>query len=67
MDTMVGIRHLRIVNMCARGGRAWFEKYNLSWNTFITDGYPASVLAATGDVLALKVVAAAEREKTDGQ
>lgn len=62
MATIVTINHLRAAKMCGRSARPWFGQHGLSWNTFITVGYDAEVLRATGDALALKVIAVAEAE-----
>jgi hypothetical protein len=48
--------------MCAREPRKWFAKQGLSWSDFITDGLPESVLVATGDALAMKVVEIARND-----
>lgn len=62
-DVTVTIQHLYSVpnftgskGFCGRGSRQWFEKYGLDWQAFVRDGLPASVLEATGDPLALRVV-----------
>lgn len=43
--------------MCSRGARVWFAAHGLSWADFVAHGIPAETLAATGDALALRVVA----------
>lgn len=58
-DPIVTIRHIRHVGLCARGARMWFAQKGLDYAVFLKEGYPASVLEATGDALALKVAAAA--------
>lgn len=59
---IVTIKHLRDAGMCAREPRKWFAKQGLSWSDFITDGLPESVLVATGDALAMKVVEIARND-----
>jgi len=60
------------IGYCGPGARRWFAQYGFNWSDFVQHGLPASVLAATGDALALKVVAHAEqlqqaaREVTNG-
>lgn len=53
--------------MCARAARPWFARNGLSWSTFVSEGYDSETLRATGDGLALKVVAIAEAEAANGQ
>lgn len=62
--TQITVRHLRLAKMCARSARPWFARQGLSWDTFIAEGYDADTLRATGDALALKVIAVAESEVT---
>lgn len=61
-DPLVSIRHLRACGMCSRGARTWFSVRGLSWDVFVREGYPASVLLATDDALASQVVAQAKGE-----
>lgn len=67
MTVRVWPRHLRDASICAKGGRDWFRARNLDWSKFVAEGIDSSVLSATGDPLALRVVAAAEREMTNGR
>lgn len=54
------INDLRAARMCGRAARPWAERHGISWTEFITDGIDVEVLRATGDAMALKVVAVAE-------
>lgn len=54
-DVVVTMAHVRGAKLCARGARAWFKANNLSFQVFSTEGYPASVLEATGDHFAKQV------------
>lgn len=65
MPVIVTINDLRAARMCGRAARPWFDAHGLDWNKFITEGYDAEILRATGDALALKVIAKAE-ERTNG-
>jgi hypothetical protein len=67
MGVRVTVNHLRAAHMCGRGARPWFARNGLSWDVFITEGYDSDILRATGDALALKVVALAEAEAANGQ
>jgi hypothetical protein len=62
-DVLVRMKHIRSAKLCSDGARGWFAKYELSWNDFLTTGLPASVLLATGDPLAERVVAEARAEQ----
>lgn len=66
MTVTVTINDLRAARMCGRSARPWFARHGLSWDTFITEGYDAEVIRATGDALALKVIAAAEARTNGG-
>ena len=43
-----------------RGGRAWFERYGLSWRDFLANGIESEKLLATGDAFAIAIVRHAE-------
>ena len=71
---IVTLDHLRRVpgfgarpGFCAQGGRAWFARHGLDWSAFVREGIEAEVLEATGDALALHVVAFARAEVIVGQ
>ena len=61
-DPRVTLRHMRMAGVCASGGRDWFRRSGLSWELFVREGLPASVIEATGDGIALSVVAQARQE-----
>lgn len=67
-DLIVTVEHLYSVpnyngtiGFCGRGTRVWFRRHGLDWGAFVRNGIPASVLLATGDALALRVVEHARR------
>jgi hypothetical protein len=62
-DVIVTMVHLRAAKLCSRGGRRWCDRYGLDWQTFRQRGYPASVLLATGDEFAFKVVEVARGQQ----
>lgn len=62
-DVIVRVVHLRSVpsytrrrGFCMSGCRAWWAAHGLDWQHFLEHGIAASVLEATGDPLALRVV-----------
>ncbi len=65
-DLRIWPRHLYSVpfagriGYCANGSRAWFAAHGLRWADFVAKGIAASVLTATGDPLALALVAHAK-------
>lgn len=65
MSVLVTINDLRTAKMCGRSARPWFARQGLSWDVFITQGYDAEIIRATGDGLALKVVAIAEQRERE--
>lgn len=66
-ELRVRSRHIRAARLCMGGARAWFNKYDLDWNGFLSDGIPATILEEIGDPLGLRAVTAAREEAgTDG-
>lgn len=71
-DVIVTITHLRGVpgfsprpGFCAGKSREWFARHGLDWSAFVSAGIAASELEATGDAMALALVAyARETEAT---
>lgn len=62
-DLIITPQHIYGAGLCARGARDWFARYDLSWAEFVACGLPAATLAATGDALALQVIAHAREQK----
>ena len=58
--TRVTIQDLRASRLCFQGARPWFRRHGLDWQDFLKDGLDAEILVATGDALALRVIAIAE-------
>lgn len=56
----VRISHVRAAGVCCRGARAWFAKTDLSWQTFLDDGYPIDTIRAQGCAIANRVADVAE-------
>lgn len=50
---------------CRKGGRAWFQKHNLSWSDFVANGIEADDLLETGDAFAVAIVEHARKEAAD--
>ena len=65
-DPMCKPRHMRAAGLCARGSREWCKHNGISWNAFLTEGIPASVLEATRDPIVAKLAAAAREEAKRG-
>lgn len=57
----VTINDARAAGLCTRGGRLWAERHGLDWRAFLEHGISAEALLATGDAMALRAVAQAER------
>ena len=60
-DLIVTVQDLRASRICFQGARPWFRRHGLDWQAFLADGLPTEVLAATGDTLAFRVIAEAEK------
>ena len=68
---LVTVQHLHSVpnfngsvGYCARGGRLWVQQQGLDWATFVRDGLPAELLEATGDPMAMRLVAHARAQQS---
>ncbi|MGE4459095.1 MAG: hypothetical protein AB7D31_07505 [Stenotrophomonas sp.] len=58
----------RRAGFCRDKSKAFFRRHGLDWRGFVRDGIPASQLEATGDGLALALVAwAKECEAGNGR
>lgn len=55
-EPRVYMRHIRQAGMCAHGIRAFANRHGIDFKEFVENGLPVSVLEATGDAMALKVV-----------
>ena len=58
---IVRAEDIRAARLCFQGARPWFRRHGLDWQAFLAEGLPAEVLAATGDALALRAIAEAEK------
>lgn len=66
-DPLVRVQDVRSLNLCMAGARLWIKEHGFDWNTFVYQGYPASVFDATGDHLITQVTdAARKRVKNNG-
>lgn len=70
----VTVAHLRSVpgfspkpGFCLSQARVWFKRHNLDFRDFVRNGIDAEKLEATGDGLALAVVAHARKEVARGR
>lgn len=61
-DVTVTIAHVRAAGLCVHGTRTWFARQGLNFRDFLARGLPASVLLATGDAMAQRVVEVARRD-----
>lgn len=59
---MVTMKHVRSIELCSRGTRAWFAKYDLDYNTFLEQGLPVEVIEATGDAIGKRVAQVARQD-----
>ena len=56
---VVTVQDLRAARLCFQGSRPWLVRHGLSWQEFLANGIEAETLEATGDALALRVIARA--------
>lgn len=67
-ELTVTIEDLRAARFCSAGMRVWFAHHGFDVMTFLRDGLPAAAFEATGDALALELVAVARsRRAADGR
>lgn len=59
---IVSMRHVRAAKICAKGARGWWALQGWDYADFLVNGIAAEKLEATGDALALKVVACMRAE-----
>ena len=57
---LVRVEDLRAARLCFQGARPWFRRHGFDWQAFLAAGIAADRLAATGDALALRVIAEAK-------
>lgn len=69
---IVRIEHVRSIRgfgqrpgFCASKSREWFVRHGLDWSEFLRSGIDSAVLEATGDGLALALVAHAKQQETE--
>lgn len=62
-ELLISLRDVRAQGWCCAGARAFCKQHDIDWKALRTEGVPASVLAATGDAFALKII----EEKTRGR
>lgn len=55
-DLIITMSDIVRAGHCARGSRRWFDDHELDFRGFLKNGILATVLAATGDALALQVI-----------
>jgi hypothetical protein len=60
-DVLVTIAHVRAAGLCVHGTRTWFARQGLDFRAFLARGLPASILLATGDAMAARVVEVARQ------
>lgn len=65
--TLVLHRDQLALSYCNRGTRLFFERHGLSHRDFVMHGMPPEPLEATGDAMALELVAEARRREAREQ
>lgn len=64
-DPIVRMEHMRALNYCARGVRAFYARHQLDYVDFLKNGTPCSVLlgVAGNDAMVLAVVEVAHGQQ----
>lgn len=55
-SVIVTISDVRAAGFCVRGARRWFERHDMSFTEFLSNGCPADKFIEKGDDLAQQVV-----------
>lgn len=58
---IVTMRDVRGILGCARGAREFCQRHEINWTSFLERGVDADILEATGDHMALRLVAFARQ------
>jgi len=56
------IQHMRILGLCNKGLRRWFDTQGISWNDVVYNGVDTAYLRSTGNAVAIAVAELAEEE-----
>lgn len=64
---LVTSSHMRSAGICVNGARQYFAKNNLDFRDFLKKGVDAEILRATADPVAMRAIAEAEKESSDGR
>lgn len=62
MTVRVFFRHMKALQYCARGVRAFYARHGLDYAALLREGTDGAELLATGDAMARRVVEVAEAE-----
>jgi hypothetical protein len=65
-EIMVRVQHIREAHLCTNGARAWFRKYDISWQELLDSGVSVERIVATGDALGLRVADIARKDAQNG-
>lgn len=64
-DPIVTVDDVRALRLCMAGGRRMAASHGLSWDHFVTNGYPASVFEATNEPLLIRLAQHARMRTQD--
>lgn len=59
-------RDLQAIRYCNNGAREFFQRHDLDWSQFVTEGLPEEVFLNTGDHMAIRLVELT-RERRNGR
>lgn len=66
-ELVITVSDVRAARFCTHGMRVWFAHHGFDLSTFLREGLPASKFEATGDALALHLVASARSRVGHGR
>jgi len=54
---------MRLMKYCNKGAREFFSRHGLDWALFMAEGLPEETILATGDDMAIQLVAFVKENK----
>ncbi len=59
----VFIRHTRALGYCRRGAKAFLERHDFDWKTFLSEGIPEEDLMKINDTMVIEAVNYMRKER----
>lgn len=66
-EPRVFMRHVRAARICKPGSRWFFMRHRLDWRDFLANGIAGETLVEINNPIALRALAKAQEESSDGR